>query len=826
MTRKCVWLIAAVLALIPLTFARGETARNLIRKYGSEAQYNLSAIPELLKLNANVFFVDNEATNALDAADGRHGQTPDQPFATYDYAISQCTAGQDNVIVILPYSTERYTGAGSVDVDVSGITTIGLGYGPARPKFVWDNAAATFIVGAAGDGATFQNLTFQASVTGVTVGVQIEDNADNVSFIDCEWLDGELSGTDEFVTAVDVVLEVNDLTFENCRWTSLVAGATAAIDIGDGAAGGFNVLGCYFYGDYASAHITSDQAITRALIQDSFFYNSNADEFGFELQGTSNTGICTGCTIVTSGNYVDAGGLAISPNVGFKTIGDSDTTGVTYSIADGGITAAKIATDAVDADAIADSSIDAGAIAANAITTAEIATGAISSDEVADNAIDAGAIATDAITADKIAASAITSSELATDAIGGDEIAAGAIGASEIAASAIDADSIAADAITSSEIAADAIGAAEIAADAITNAEIANDAIGATEIATGAIDADAIAADALTTAEIATGAISNDEIATDAIGAAEIASGAIAADEIATDAIGAAEIAANAIGADEIATDAIGAAEIAASAIGADEIAASAIAADEIATDAIGAAEIAASAIGADEIATDAIGAAEIASGAIAADEIATDAIGAAEIAANAIGTAELATDCIAADELAATAIAEILGTTLNSYTTVHQLGTVIHDGERCISKVLTGFTNGNQGLFTVAGGPIKLIEIVAYVTTEIGGEGNLMNYNINPTTPATDTAFGTDGTAVETNAAAVGSLLTWDGVVANDLVLTANGVALGCNPNSGLIIPPGGIELATANDGTVSGAVTVYLRYKPLAAGVTVVAQ
>lgn len=324
MTRKCVWLIAAVLALIPLTFARGETARNLIRKYGSEAQYNLSTIPELLKLNANVFFVDNEATNALDAADGRHGQTPDQPFATYDYAISQCTAGQDNVIVILPYSTERYTEAGSVDVDVSGITTIGLGYGPARPKFVWDNAAATFIVGAAGDGATFQNLTFQASVTGVTVGVQIEDNADNVSFIDCEWLNGELSGTDEFVTAVDVVLEVNDLTFENCRWTSLVAGATAAIDIGDGAAGGLTLRNCTIYGDYAVAGLFSDQALTRVLVERCNFYNANADEFGIEAQGTSNVGVIRDCTFITSGNYVDAGGLGLMGNV-FKTSGDSDT---------------------------------------------------------------------------------------------------------------------------------------------------------------------------------------------------------------------------------------------------------------------------------------------------------------------------------------------------------------------------------------------------------------------------------------------------------------------------------------------------------------------
>lgn len=136
---------------------------------------------------------------------------------------------------------------------------------------------------------------------------------------------------------------------------------------------------------------------------------------------------------------------------------------------------------------------------------------------------------------------------------------------------------------------------------------------------------------------------------------------------------------------------------------------------------------------------------------------------------------------------------------------------------ERCISDVVTSFINGNHDLFTVANGPIKILEIVAYVTDTIASEGNLINYNIDPTAPATDTVFGTDGTAVETNAAAIGSLLTWDGVVANDLTLTANGVALGTAAISGLIVPPGSIELAAANDGAVTGQITVYMRYIPL---------
>ena len=82
-----------------------------------------------------------------------------------------------------------------------------------------------------------------------------------------------------------------------------------------------------------------------------------------------------------------------------ETLVDGLEAGVNVtSIANDVITAASIATGAIDADAIADNAIDAGAIA----------TGAIDADAIADNAITAAAIATDAIDADAIAATAVT----------------------------------------------------------------------------------------------------------------------------------------------------------------------------------------------------------------------------------------------------------------------------------------------------------------------------------------------------------------------------------------------------------------------------------
>jgi hypothetical protein len=64
----------------------------------------------------------------------------------------------------------------------------------------------------------------------------------------------------------------------------------------------------------------------------------------------------------------------------------------------GTITAASIATDAIDADALADGAITAATFAAGAIDAAAIANGAIDAATFAAGAIDAAAIAADAVT--------------------------------------------------------------------------------------------------------------------------------------------------------------------------------------------------------------------------------------------------------------------------------------------------------------------------------------------------------------------------------------------------------------------------------------------
>jgi hypothetical protein len=125
------------------------------------------------------------------------------------------------------------------------------------------------------------------------------------------------------------------------------------------------------------------------------------------------------------------------------------------AMAAGVVTAAAVATDAIDADALADgaitaatfaaSAIDATAIASNAITAAKIAADAITAAKIADGAIDAATFAAGAINAAAIASDAITDAKVASDvtiasvtgAVG--SVASGGITAASFGANAINA---------------------------------------------------------------------------------------------------------------------------------------------------------------------------------------------------------------------------------------------------------------------------------------------------------------------------------------------------------------------------------------------------
>lgn len=137
--------------------------------------------------------------------------------------------------------------------------------------------------------------------------------------------------------------------------------------------------------------------------------------------------------------------------------------------------------------------------------------------------------------------------------------------------------------------------------------------------------------------------------------------------------------------------------------------------------------------------------------------------------------------------------------------------------GERCVKKSLSTIANGANNIFAVSGGPIKMTEFVIYIDSVTETKATLIGGNIDPTTPATDTVFGTDGTAVDFTNSAAGTVYTWDGVLATDFAKQANGVvlAMGTDVSYGMFVPVGMIELTSGAAAT--GTLTVYMTYLPL---------
>jgi hypothetical protein len=178
-----------------------------------------------------------------------------------------------------------------------------------------------------------------------------------------------------------------------------------------------------------------------------------------------------------------------------------------FSVADGSITAAKLAADSVTTSKIVASAITATEIAAGAVGSSEIATGAVGSDE----------IAASAVTTSKIAASAVTSAELGSAAVTNDKIAALAVGTAELIDLSVTQAKIAADAVTNSKINDGAVQSNSLGTNAVVYGKVADGAIGTASIIDLAVTTEKLAADSVTTAKINAAAVGQTELSLTAI---------------------------------------------------------------------------------------------------------------------------------------------------------------------------------------------------------------------------------------------------------------------------------------------------------------------
>ena len=137
---------------------------------------------------------------------------------------------------------------------------------------------------------------------------------------------------------------------------------------------------------------------------------------------------------------------------------------------------------------------------------------------------------------------------------------------------------------------------------------------------------------------------------------------------------------------------------------------------------------------------------------------------------------------------------------------------------ERVAKKAAAVMVTGGT-LFTIAGGPIQVIGLVSICETGNDGTASTLQYNSTPTAGSATTFSGASASLAN---ALAGATVTLAGTaLATAALLSATGANLIANP--GTIVVPAGTITSTIAVGSTTGTWAHYLRYKPLATGVTV---
>lgn len=226
----------------------------------------------------NIWFVDS----GIGSNAAGFGQSPDAPTATLDYAVGLCTANNGDVIYVMPGHAENLAADSAVDIDVAGITVIGLGSGADRPTFTATAVAGDFKLAAAS--TVIKNLLFVGGID-ETTGI-IEVSAADCKVIDCEYRDSTGQATDIIITTADA----DRLLIDNFKVIgAAAAGANSAIALV--GVDDVEIKNCNIYGNFAVGPIDfRTTASARVNIHDCKFWTENSADIAIVDTITGSTG--------------------------------------------------------------------------------------------------------------------------------------------------------------------------------------------------------------------------------------------------------------------------------------------------------------------------------------------------------------------------------------------------------------------------------------------------------------------------------------------------------------------------------------------------------
>jgi hypothetical protein len=170
-----------------------------------------------VEVGGDVFFASSVHTQAANSPG--LGGTPEAPYSTLTYAMTQAAANHGDVIYLMPGYTQTLSGLSDVVLDKHGVTIQGLGNGLNRPTFTFGTADTTRIR-VSGNNVTVRNCIFSANfadiVTCFLLGgakdFRVEDCLFKATAVNMNWLHLIDSGTTD--NADDGLTFINNLWFE------------------------------------------------------------------------------------------------------------------------------------------------------------------------------------------------------------------------------------------------------------------------------------------------------------------------------------------------------------------------------------------------------------------------------------------------------------------------------------------------------------------------------------------------------------------------------------------------------------------------------------
>jgi len=182
------------------------------------------------------------------------GFVPENAYTTIDSAISACAANNNDLVVVLPGHAETITAASGIDLDVAGVTVIGLGQGTNRPTVTFGTATTATIDFSAAN-CTLKNIRCVSNVDNLAAFV--EGGAGNATIEDCEFRG---ASTKEVLSCITVPTTFDDWVIRRCTF---VQGTDPAGTNGGAGTGAIyivdseNVLieDCEFRGGFETAFV-------------------------------------------------------------------------------------------------------------------------------------------------------------------------------------------------------------------------------------------------------------------------------------------------------------------------------------------------------------------------------------------------------------------------------------------------------------------------------------------------------------------------------------------------------------------------------------------